>query len=151
MVSSDEEMEALVQRAVYPPRGKRSFGPTMAPFADLDPTATSATYLTHTSQKTAVIPMIESVEGLKNVEKICSIDGVTAVFVGPLDLRFSMGLPGADGAEEDFLEALRRIVSVCKSLEKSVGIFAVNGKACQKRKLEGFDFILVCSTCDTNI
>ena len=38
--------------------------------------------------------MIESVEGVNNLDQICAIPGVHAVFVGPNDLAFSMLEPG---------------------------------------------------------
>src|SRR5262249_31916057 len=42
---------------------------------------------------TVFIPMIESVLGVENLEKICVIPGVNAVFVGPNDLDPNMGIP----------------------------------------------------------
>jgi 2-keto-3-deoxy-L-rhamnonate aldolase RhmA len=143
MVKSRSEMEAIVQCAMYPPVGQRSFGPTMAAFADLDVAATSAKYFKETSKDVAIIPMIESVEGLKNAEEICSVEGVTAVFIGPVDLRLSMGLPGGDGDEDVFLQALQNVLGVCRRLGKPVGTFASNGDECEKRSADGFDFIMV--------
>lgn len=143
MVKSAVDMEAIIQSAVYPPRGQRSFGPAMAVFADLDPSATTTKYLEKTSKNVALIPMIESREGLENAEAICSTDGVTAVFIGPVDLRFSLGLHGGDGDEEIFLSALQKIVGICKRLDKPVGTFAGNADTFRKRTAEGFDFLLV--------
>ncbi len=37
--------------------------------------------------------MIESVEGVNNLDKICTIPGADATFVGPNDLTVSMGIP----------------------------------------------------------
>jgi 2-keto-3-deoxy-L-rhamnonate aldolase RhmA len=145
MVKNRQEMEAIVQSAVYPPVGQRSFGPTMATFADLDVGATSAKYYKETSKEVAVIPMIESIEGLQNTQTICSVDGVTAVFIGPVDLRLSMGLPGGDGDESTFLEALQKVLKICKKLGKPVGTFASDGDGCRKRTAEGFDFLMVFS------
>lgn len=143
MVQSQAEMEQIIQNAVYPPRGQRSFGPTMAPFADLDAASTTAKYLSQTSKNIAVIPMIESVQGLQNAESICSVEGVTAVFIGPVDLRFSMGLPGGEGDEGIYLEALQKVLNICKSLGRPVGTFAADEEMCRKRTAEGFDFLLV--------
>jgi len=143
MVGSQAEMENIVLSAVYPPQGRRSFGPALASFADLDPAATTIKYLMHTCGTIALIPMIESIQGLNNVEEIASIDAVTSVFVGPVDLRMSMGLPGSDGSETVYLEALQRILETCRRLGKPVGIFATDGESCRRRTLEGFGFLLV--------
>lgn len=143
MVKNRNEMNAIVQSARYPPVGQRSFGPTMAAFADLDIDATNAKYFKETSNDVAVIPMIESIEGVENAEAICSVEGVTAVFIGPVDLRLSMGLPGGDGDEQIFLQALQKVLEICRALGRPVGTFASNGEGCRKRTVEGFDFILV--------
>jgi 2-keto-3-deoxy-L-rhamnonate aldolase RhmA len=147
-VKNRKEMEAIVQSAVYPPVGQRSFGPTMAAFADLDPGATNMKYFMETSKEVAVIPMIESVEGLENAEAICSVEGVTAVFIGPVDLRLSMGLAGGDGSEEVFLKALQKVLQIGKKLGIPVGTFASDGEACRKRTADGFDFIMARSPFD---
>lgn len=143
MVQSGAEVEQIVQHAIYPPRGSRSFGPTMAPFADPDTTATGAKYLAETSKNIALIPMIESAKGVEHAEEICSNDAITAIFVGPVDLRYSLGLTGPEGDETVYLSALNKIVNICRHLGKPVGVFAANGEACKKRAAEGFDFILV--------
>lgn len=148
MVQCQAEAEAIVRYGAYPPLGQRSFGPTMAAFADLDPSATTARYKSETSKNVQIIPMIESTEGVNNAEAICSVEGVTAVFVGPVDLRLSMGLPGGDGEEPEYLNAIRTIVRICKELQKPVGIFAAGEDECRKRASDGFDFILVCY-CET--
>ena len=143
MVQSKTDMERIVEGALYPPKGQRSFGPTMAPFASTDPSFTAARYLKEKSPQVALIPMIESVKGLDNAEDICAVDGVSAVFIGPVDLRFSMGLSGDDGTEEIYLAALERLVGICKRLQKSIGIFASDRESCRRRTAEGFAFILV--------
>lgn len=143
MVRTKKEMETIIENAVYPPVGQRSFGPTMAIFANMDVKATSASYFKETSKEVAVIPMIESVEGLENAEEICSVEGVTAVFIGPVDLRLSMGLFGGDGNEIGFLQALQKVLKICRRYGKPVGIFASDCETCRKRTAEGFDFLLV--------
>lgn len=143
MVKNRDEMNAIVQSSRYPPMGQRSFGPTMAAFADMDRDATTAKYYKETSNDVAIIPMIESMEGLHNADAICSVEAVTAAFIGPVDLRLSMGLIGGDGDEEIFLQALKKVLEIGRALGKPVGTFASNGEVCRKRTAEGFDFILV--------
>jgi 2-keto-3-deoxy-L-rhamnonate aldolase RhmA len=143
MVSSSAEVERLAQMALYPPRGQRSFGPALAVYSNPDPASTVAQYLTDTSPKLALIPMIESASGLQHLKEIAAHDAVTAIFVGPVDLRMSLGLLGGDGNEAVYLRALADIVRVSHDFHKAVGIFAANSDACRKRSAEGFDFLLV--------
>jgi len=143
MVQSQIEMEQIIQSAVYPPRGQRSFGPGIAPFADIDREATVAKYFTRTCKDVAVIPMIESVKGVESAEAICSTDGVSAVFIGPVDLRLSMGLSGGDGDEDSYVAALQKVLSICKRLDIPIGIFAADEDACRRRTSDGFDFLML--------
>jgi 4-hydroxy-2-oxoheptanedioate aldolase len=96
-VASAAEAEAAVSAARYPPRGirhvvsatwHRSRGPRATgfvarPFAD---------YLEKAHEETLTIIQIERVEAVEEVEAIAAIDGMDVLFVGPLDLRISMGM-----------------------------------------------------------
>ena len=102
MVNTAAEMKAIVDRAVYPPVGSRSFGPFNAPFASLDPRDGFAEYYQRAREGgVAVLPIIESSEGVRNCEEILATEGVTGCFIGPYDLRLSLGVPGGiDGPEQ---------------------------------------------------
>ena len=50
---------------------------------------------------TVFIPMIESPRGIENLDAICSIPGVHAVFVGPNDLTVNMVDVGEETGELD--------------------------------------------------
>jgi 2-keto-3-deoxy-L-rhamnonate aldolase RhmA len=58
---------------------------------------------------TVLIPMIESVAGVENLDAICSIPGVHAVFVGPNDLTVNMGIPN-EYDHPDLIALLDRII-----------------------------------------
>jgi 2-keto-3-deoxy-L-rhamnonate aldolase RhmA len=58
---------------------------------------------------TIFVPMIESVLGVENLDEICSIPGVHAVFVGPNDLTVNMGIPNEYDSPE-LIAMLKRIV-----------------------------------------
>ena len=53
--------------------------------------------------------MIESVAGVENLDAICSIPGVHAVFVGPNDLTVNMGIPN-EYDHHDLIAMLKRII-----------------------------------------
>jgi 4-hydroxy-2-oxoheptanedioate aldolase len=142
MVNNAREMEEVVQRVRYPPRGYRSFGPYLAPFADLDSGATVDKYLNETSKEIALFPLIESVEAVENAEEILSIDGVTGAMVGPFDLRASMGLPGGSGTEEKFVQAIEKVAGICKKLGKPAGTAAPDGAAVMQMTKAGYRMLL---------
>lgn len=58
---------------------------------------------------TLFIPMIESAKGVENLDAICSIPGVDALFVGPNDLTTNMGIPNEYG-HPDLIAMLQRII-----------------------------------------
>jgi 2-keto-3-deoxy-L-rhamnonate aldolase RhmA len=58
---------------------------------------------------TIFVPMIESVLGVENLDEICSISGVHAVFVGPNDLTVNMGIPNEYDSPE-LIAMLKKII-----------------------------------------
>ncbi|KAF7190001.1 2-keto-3-deoxy-L-rhamnonate aldolase [Pseudocercospora fuligena] len=145
MVNDAAEMRAIIDKAVYPPGGRRSFGPIYAPFAHPEGSASGmAGYMERArSGDIALLPMIESKEGLQNVEEILSMPEVSGTFIGPADLRLSLGLgPAVDGDEPEFLEALAKIRTSAKKHGKVVGTMGMGQETAKKRAEEGMDFLL---------
>jgi 4-hydroxy-2-oxoheptanedioate aldolase len=85
------------------------------------------------------IVMIESVEGLQNLNAIASTPGVGALFVGAAnDLTRSMGVrPGSPEVEA----GLQRIVGACKAQNIACGITANTANDVVKRVKEGWRII----------
>ncbi len=69
---------------------------------------------------TVFIPMIESVLGVENLEKICNIPGVNAVFVGPNDLTTNMGIPN-EYDHADLIAMLQRIIDTANRSHVAAG------------------------------
>jgi 4-hydroxy-2-oxoheptanedioate aldolase len=86
MINNAAEAEQAVSWAKYPPRGTRSWGPTRASFLLDDYNAERA------NRHTSLIAMIETPEGVRNMDAIMQVDGVDAVYVGPSDLGLGHGL-----------------------------------------------------------
>lgn len=148
MVNNAREMEVILDRAIYPPGGRRSFGALYANFANPDDLRAGAMSYFERAKRgdIAVLPMIESQEGLANVEEIMALDGVSGVFIGPSDLRLSLGLSAAaDGPESVFLDALKKICVVGKKFNKVVGCMGMGEDHAAKRATQGMDFILSAS------
>jgi len=143
MVNTKAEMDLIVKRACYPPLGQRSSGPFRTPFADLEESTTSfARYVAERVKSVVIMAMIESVEGVENAEAIMSTKGVDGVFVGPVDLRSSMGLPGSDGMEPQYVQALEKILSIAKRLHIPVGILGSQDELTRQVEM-GFEFFLL--------
>ena len=65
--------------------------------------------------------MIETVEGLANVEAIAAVDGVDVLHVGCNDLLTAMGMPGQFGCPE-IVAAIERVIAAAKKHGKFAGL-----------------------------
>lgn len=107
MVNTKAEAEALVAACRYPPKGKRSNGPIRAAMY-----GAASDYQKTANDEILVIPMIETKEALDNLEAILDVPGIDAIYVGPSDLGFSLGLePKLDRTEPEVLKIYERLIS----------------------------------------
>jgi len=143
MCRNADDVKNIVEWGRYPPVGQRSFGPFSAEWADLEPDSGVNKYFSKIAPGLAIIPMIESVEGVENAESLMSVKGISGIFIGPVDLRLSMGLMGADGEEEQWIQALEKIAGLGKKLGIAIGIFSVSPEAMLRQQKMGFSFFLI--------
>lgn len=136
MVNTRPQAEAVVDAARYAPAGARSWGPMMAGLRRPD-------YQRWAHDHVAVIPMIETVEALDNLDEILECPGIDAVYVGPADLSVSLGLPpGNNDGVQAFDDALARITDACARHEVVAGIHATGSLAALRRS-QGFRMITI--------
>jgi 4-hydroxy-2-oxoheptanedioate aldolase len=138
MVNTREQAEAVVRAARYAPDGTRSWGPVMAGMRHDDNRSWAAEHI-------AVIPMIETVEAIANLDDILSTPGIDAIYVGPADLSISLGLgPYGNDGNPVFDDALATIVDGCRRHGVVPGIHAT-GPLTPRRREQGFRMITVTS------
>ena len=65
--------------------------------------------------------MIETVEGLSNVEEIAKVDGIDVLHVGCNDLLSDMGKPGAFG-DPMMIAAVEKVMAAAKANGKFSGL-----------------------------
>jgi 4-hydroxy-2-oxoheptanedioate aldolase len=151
MVNNASEMRKIIDNGIYPPIGKRSFGPFHAPFGRGLHASDMVGYLKIAQAGgVAILPIIESVEGLANCEELLAMEGVAGTFIGPFDLRLSMGLPGgADGPEPEFKAAIEKICAAGRKYGKMVGSLGTDPALARRRAEMGMTFL--CTTIDYNV
>jgi 2-keto-3-deoxy-L-rhamnonate aldolase RhmA len=66
-------------------------------------------YIEQKCADTLFVPMIESVRALNNLDAICSIPGVSALFIGPNDMTTNMGIPN-EYDHPDFIAAVQKVI-----------------------------------------
>ena len=138
LVSTAAEAAKAVAAATYPPTGIRSYGPMRAQLR-IGPTPAIA------NADTAVLAMIETPQGLENVEAICATEGLAGVYVGPSDLRIAVG--GAHSqdpsVDDEFEAALVRIRDAAAAAGIAAGIHTPDGATAARRLAEGYTFASV--------
>ncbi len=137
MVNSVEEARRLVESCLYPPAGRRSLGPVRVGARD------GLGYVAGANARVAVIPMIETAEALAAVEDIAAVPGVDALFVGPFDLSFSLGLPPGDNdGKPAFDAAISRINAAARARGIATAVLT-NPTLAALRAAQGFRMMSV--------
>ena len=104
LVNTAEEAARAVAACRYSPIGMRSVGPVRGlQYGGGD-------YVAHANDEIIVMAMIETAEGLANLEAICATPGLDAVYIGPADLSLALGLaPRADNPDPLHMETCDKI------------------------------------------
>jgi 2-keto-3-deoxy-L-rhamnonate aldolase RhmA len=119
MVNNAAEAEAAVAATRYPPRGVRSFGPNRPDLRADD--------LMALADRVSVFVMIETSDGLQNVDEITAVEGLAGVYVGPADLSIGLGLNPLTAFNSDqLLEPVERIRKACEANNIILGMHQMN-------------------------
>jgi len=145
MVNTKAEAEAFVSACRYPPAGKRSNGPIRAGIYGV-----STSYQATANDEILCIPMIETQEALDNLEAILDVPGIDAIYVGPSDLGFSLGMiPILDREEPKILAIYERLVKETSKRGITAGLH--NGSAKYAARMIGMGFRLVTVSNDSGL
>jgi 2-keto-3-deoxy-L-rhamnonate aldolase RhmA len=137
MVESAETAAAAVAATRYAPAGVRSFGPLRADIG-VDPAEHEA--------NAGVFAMIETARGLSALDEICTVSGLSGVYVGPADLAISLGEnPITALAAPAVLDAVTRIRHAASGAGLVPGIHANAGKPGKAMAELGFRMITLAS------
>lgn len=137
LVSTAEDAERAVAACRYPPDGIRSYGPVIAGM-------TMGTRDPRQLERVACIAMVETREGLDNLDAIASVPGLDAIYVGPADLALGLGLPPAyEHDEPTHADAITAIREACERHGIVPGIHAADGHMAARRVEEGFRMVTV--------
>lgn len=114
---SRKDVEAIVAAAKFPPLGHRGYGGLcLSGKWGVD---AGVEWMEWSNRETLVIPMIEDVKAVEEIDAIMSTPGLDAVFFGPADFSVSAGVPLQTGHEK-VMQALRKVVASTKKHGKFV-------------------------------
>ncbi|MYZ46996.1 HpcH/HpaI aldolase family protein [Propylenella binzhouense] len=138
-VNNAAEARRAVQICKFAPVGKRSVAGGYSIF-DFKPKPIPEA-IRILNETTLVVCMIETPEGLENVEAIAAVEGVDVVHIGCNDLLNAWGTPGAFG-EPRIMAAIGRIIEACRKHGKWAGLGGDRDLGRQTRLIhEGVRFI----------
>jgi 4-hydroxy-2-oxoheptanedioate aldolase len=121
----------------YAPEGNRSYGPVAAISRYTEEYAKVANAVV------SCIVMIETKEALANLDEILAVPGVDAIYVGPVDLSLTLGLPPeTDHDDERFTSAIDTLLAACARHGVVPGIHA-DASLAGKWAARGFRMITV--------
>lgn len=113
MINTRAEAEEFASYMRYPPQGQRSFGPTRAAFAMPGYNVKDA------NADVLAFAMIETADGVANLDDIASTPGIDGLYVGPADLTLGVTQgrlgPGFDRTEDELVDVIQRIAAAAKA------------------------------------
>ncbi|MBX3665505.1 MAG: aldolase [Burkholderiales bacterium] len=118
-IGTAEEARRAVNRAKFPPVGRRS---VVGGYAILDyrpvPVSEAVPAL---QENTLVVCMIESPAGVENIDAIAAVEGVDVIHIGINDLLTAMGKPGRFG-DAGAAAAIDRVIATTLRHGKIAGV-----------------------------
>ena len=139
MVNNVEEAKKAIGACRYPPVGYRSNGANRTRLYNGDD------YFAHANEEVICLVMMETVEGIENIEEIAKLPGVDGYYIGPTDLAVSMGLmPAFDVKDPRHVAAVQKVVDVAKAHGQSAGIHVGTVQEGLRRYQQGFNLMPIC-------
>ncbi len=136
LVNNQEEAEQAVWSCKYPPAGGRSSGPARATLYG------GSDYQAHANDEVAVVVMIETIEGLANLDEILAVPGVDAAYIGPSDLAYALGMaPTGDNHDPKHQQVCLDIMEACQRHKVAPGIHTGSLEFTKKWLEAGFQMV----------
>ena len=140
LVNNAEEAALAVSACRYPPAGMRSSGPVRAAHYG------GANYFTEANDEIIVMAMIETKEGLANLDAICATPGLDAVYIGPADLSFALDMPPqADNPDPTHLATCDKIRETAHKHGIKAVMHCAGAEFAAGAVKRGFDMVMLTS------
>ncbi|HLI10819.1 MAG TPA: aldolase/citrate lyase family protein [Alphaproteobacteria bacterium] len=138
MINNRAEAERFVGACRYPAAGYRSSGPIRGLLYG------GSDYQTKANETIVTLAMIETLEGIENLDAICSTPGLDAVYIGPNDLSLSLGCPGGlDQTNPKVVAVIDRILAASRRHGIKAGIHTGSVAYAKEMVAKGFDIVTV--------
>ena len=123
MVNTKEEAINVVRCCKYPFEGIRSSAGMRGEWGEFE---NYRDYMDAVNEELVIIPMIETVQAMNNIEEMLSVPGIDVLLVGPSDLSINLDIP-LDYLNQKYQGALDDIVSACENAGVVPGMYFIPG------------------------
>jgi 4-hydroxy-2-oxoheptanedioate aldolase len=137
MVNSAEEANRIVDACLYPPRGQRGNAAIIVRGSRF---GLIEDYVAHAHEEMLIVPQIETVEAVANAGAIAAVPGIDMVFIGPVDLSGSAGLPGRTG-EPEVVRLIDKAFTAIRAAGKPVGTVPREGRDWRQLFADGYALV----------
>ena len=138
MVGTKEEAEYIISCMKYPPMGNRGVALNIA--HDRYTPGDTAKKLASANQRTAFVALIETEEGINNIDAIASVKGVDCLWVGHFDLNCSLGINGQFN-HPNFIKATDKVKRAAKKHNKALGRLTSDTASAITLYKQGYDVL----------
>ena len=121
MVNTPDQAANMVSYCRYPFAGVRSSAGMRGEWGEFKD---YRAYMDAVNDQVLIAPMIETMEGMDNLDEIIKVPGIDVLLVGPSDLSINLDVP-LDYTSATYKDALTRIGSACKDAGIAAGMFFV--------------------------
>ena len=138
MVQTEEEAVAAVAATRYPPAGIRG----VSTFSRANDYGNVEGYHATANENIGLTIQVETKETLDELEKICAIDEIDGIFLGPQDFAASLGHM-LDPGHPEVQEGIKHVVDVANAHGKAAGILTPNEDDARRYIEWGYTFVAV--------
>lgn len=140
MVNDADAAREVVAHGKYRPQGNRGFNTRSRALSyGIDPQA-----MGRANQETWLLPQIETLEAVKNLDSILAVEGLGGIFVGPGDLSADLGRPGKFD-DPELCDVVCQCIGKARGRGLHAGVFAGEGPLFEASFRAGADLFIASS------
>lgn len=133
-----DEVEAIIQDTKYFPMGTRGMSTrnvhtSWGCYKGSELTA-------RLNQETMIVLQIESAKAVEHLDRLISVPGVDAVFIGPNDLSQTLGIPG-DAGHPEVVKYVERALKTCRRAHVPCGVHTLDVATAKQWIQKGMRFM----------
>jgi len=141
-VDTAQQARDLVSYVKYTPEGVRGLSPSVR--ACGYGTCGVQEYIDKANANTLIVSHCETKTCVENLDEVLKVKGLDVIFIGPMDLSQSYGVPGKPG-DPEVQAAIETITDKTLAAGKAVGTVAGTPEAARKLIEKGVQYILLAS------